>query len=111
MKLQLLLLLGTVGAFFGGVVPARPADDQPLIEVSLTRRHQALSPEVAEKILALDPEHVSERDIREVLSNAPAPRIIMIQGGLLPIQVAMKSFSKFIIGMGYPEWRDRKSVV
>ncbi len=107
MKLQLLLLLGTVGAFFGGVVPARPADDQPLIEVSLTRRHQALSPEVAEKILALDPEHVSERDIREVLSNAPAPRIIMIQGGLLPIQVAMKSFSKFIIGMGYPEWSAR----
>ena len=62
-----------------------------------------LTPELEDKILALNPEQVTEHDLREVLAHAPAPRIIMLQGGLLPVQVAMKSFSRFIIGMGYPE--------
>ncbi len=69
-----------------------------------------LTPALEEKILLLDPEHVSERDVLEVLARAPAPKIIMIQGGLLPVQIAMKSFSKFIIGMGYPEWCARDPV-
>ena len=70
----------------------------------------ALARETEDKILALDPEHVTGQDIRDVLAHAPAPRIIMIQGGLLPVQVAMKSFSRFIIGMGYPEWSARDSL-
>ena len=82
---------------------AFPEGGQPILTPSLT-------PAAENKILALDPEHVSERDIREVLANAPAPRIFMIQGGLLPVQIAMKSFSKFIIGMGYPEWSARDPV-
>ena len=103
-------LLGISATVLAGAAFAKPTEVQPdlkQIEAALTRRYQNLTPEVEEKILALDPEQVSERDIHEVLSNAPAPRIIMIQGGLLPIQVAMKSFSRFIIGLGYPEWSAR----
>ena len=62
-----------------------------------------LSAEAKEKILALDPEHVTEQDVRELLSNAPAPRIISIHGGLLPIKTRMISFAEFLIAMGYPE--------
>jgi len=54
------------------------------------------------KILALNPEHVTEAEIRDVLSGAPAPRIINIHGGLLPLQGSMTSFSEFLVGMGYP---------
>src|SRR6266850_1452701 len=62
----------------------------------------SLSPELEDKILALDPLHVSEKDIHEVLSQAPAPRIINIHGGIYPVHRRMISFSQFLIGMGYP---------
>ena len=58
--------------------------------------------QIRERIMALDPEHVIEKDIREVLSGAPAPKIINIHGGLLPLQGSMTSFSEFLVGMGYP---------
>lgn len=61
-----------------------------------------LSAAVEDEILALDPLHVTERDIREVLSHAPAPRIINIHGGIYPVHRRMISFSEFLIGMGYP---------
>jgi pimeloyl-ACP methyl ester carboxylesterase len=57
---------------------------------------------VEDKILALDPLAVSERDIRDVLSRAPAPRIVNIHGGIYPVHRKMISFSQFLIGMGYP---------
>jgi hypothetical protein len=62
-----------------------------------------ISTELQREILALDPEHVTEHDVRECLSAAPAPRIINIHGGLLPIKTRMNSFAVFLIGMGYPE--------
>jgi len=66
-------------------------------------RSSALSAETRRSILALDPEHVTEREIKEVLSRMPAPRIINIHGGLLPLKATMNSFGQFLIGMGYPE--------
>jgi hypothetical protein len=78
-----------------------------MIEESVVARNAALTPELEEKILALDPNHVSQREVTEILSNAPAPRVINIHGGVLPFELAMKSFSKFMIGMGYPEWSVR----
>jgi len=53
----------------------------------------SLSPDLEDEILALDPLHVSERDIREVLSHAAAPRIINIHGGIYPVHRRMISFS------------------
>lgn len=60
-----------------------------------------------EKILQLDPDHVSEQELREVLAQAPAPRIINIHGGIYPVYLEMESFSQFLIGMGYPEAKIR----
>ncbi|TNF53785.1 hypothetical protein EP227_05395 [bacterium] len=54
-----------------------------------------------EKVLSLNPEHLTEKDVDEVLSLFPAPRVININGSL-PL-VKMDSFSRFLIAMGYPE--------
>ena len=73
------------------------------IEKHFGLQSYSLSPAAEDKILALDPLHVTAKDIREVLSNAPAPRIINIHGGMNPVQERMISFSHFLVGMGYPE--------
>ena len=62
-----------------------------------------LSRELGDKILALDPERVSEADLRETLAQVPAPQILNIHGGIYPVYLAMESFTGFLIGMGYPE--------
>jgi hypothetical protein len=63
----------------------------------------SLKPDIEEKILALDPEHITEKEIQEVLAHAPAPRIINIHGGIYPVYLLMASFSEFLVSMGYPE--------
>jgi hypothetical protein len=65
-------------------------------------REFAPAHETMQRIMALDAGHVTEKDIREALAGAPAPRIINIHGGLLPLQGSMTSFSEFLVGMGYP---------
>jgi hypothetical protein len=61
-----------------------------------------LSPELEARILALNPTKVTVQDVQEVLSHAPAPRIVNIHGGLARVVPRMVSFSEFLIGMGYP---------
>jgi len=73
------------------------------IENHLGLKTYSLSSEIEDKILALNPGHVTEADIKGVLSRAPAPRIINIHGGIYPVHRQLISFSKFLIGMGYPE--------
>ncbi|HVF65664.1 MAG TPA: hypothetical protein VNE58_16880 [Casimicrobiaceae bacterium] len=63
----------------------------------------ALSPSLTQRILALDPENVTAADVRDTLSQAPAPRVILIHGGVYPVHLAMTSFAQFLVGMGYPE--------
>jgi hypothetical protein len=58
-----------------------------------------------ERLLALVPERISERDVREVLARAPAPRIINLEGSM-PV-VTMAPFAEFLVAMGYPEERIR----
>jgi hypothetical protein len=58
-----------------------------------------------ERLLALVPERISERDVREVLARAPAPRIINLEGSV-PV-VTMVPFAEFLVAMGYPEERIR----
>jgi hypothetical protein len=64
----------------------------------------ALDPTVAARVLALDPERISDADVRDVLAHAPAPRVILISGLAL---VSMEPFGEFLIAMGYPEDRIR----
>lgn len=60
-----------------------------------------------DRILALDPERVSPADVRQVLANGPTPRIMLMHGGIFPVHLAMESFGRFLVGMGYPEDRIR----
>src|SRR5688572_8177629 len=74
------------------------------IESTYAARKDVLTPDLSARILVLDPEHVTDVQIREVLARTPAPRIINIHGGVFPVHTRMISFSKFLIGMGYPEF-------
>ena len=48
------------------------------------------------------PDNVSAEDVRDTLSKVPAPRVILLHGGVFPVHLAMTSFAQFLIGMGYP---------
>ena len=60
---------------------------------------------IQDRVLALTPEHISAREVREVLARVDAPRIIDLQGSV-PI-ITMAPFAEFLIAMGYPEERVR----
>jgi pimeloyl-ACP methyl ester carboxylesterase len=62
---------------------------------------------VEDRILALDPAHISDNDVRETLARGPAPRIVLLHGGVYPVHLLMISFGKFLSRMGYPEARLR----
>ncbi len=101
--LALMLLYGCAGTQY----QYRQATYTEPLEKGRVLREVFLQPSLEDKILALNPERITERDIREVLSRAPAPRIINIHGGIYPVHLAMTSFSEFLIGMGYPEAKIR----
>jgi len=61
-----------------------------------------LSRELEDRILTLNPTDVTASDVSEVLSHAPAPRVVNIHGGIATVIPRMVSFSEFLIGMGYP---------
>jgi hypothetical protein len=66
-----------------------------------------LDPALEARILALDPEHISDHDVRDTLVRGPAPRIVNLHGGIPLVYLAMSSFSRFLVGMGYPEAKIR----
>lgn len=70
-----------------------------------TEQRHPLDSATEARILALVPERISERDVREILSQAPAPRIIDLQGSV-PV-VTMAPFAEFLAAMGYPKERLR----
>jgi hypothetical protein len=45
---------------------------------------------------------VSDSDVRQVLAHGPTPRIVALHGGVYPVHLLMESFSRFLVGMGYP---------
>lgn len=111
MKLRLLpwknltLGLGLVVLFSGcGTYPRRGVswEQAQAIEQRLARRSTSMPRELEEKILALDPYHVTAADVRDVLSRAPAPRVISVHGGVYTVIRKMVSFADFLMGMGYP---------
>lgn len=75
--------------------------------VPAVARAAAFDRELANRILALDPERISEDDVKKTLALGPTPRIILSHGGVILVYMAMQSFGSFLIGMGYPEERIR----
>ncbi len=95
------------GAFFltGCATVARhgpPAERAEEMGRSMAHRSLGLPPEIENRVLAIDPEHVTRQDIADTLSITPAPRIINIHGGIYPVYLEMISFAEFLVGMGYP---------
>lgn len=72
------------------------------IESTIERGPVWLPRELEDRILELNPTNVTAQDVSEVLSRAPAPRVINIHGGIARVIPRMISFSEFLIGMGYP---------
>ncbi len=58
---------------------------------------------LGDRILALDPEHVGDADVRQVLAKGPTPHVIAIHGGVYPVHLILESFARFLMRMGYPE--------
>ena len=104
MKLGGLALLAIVLQTGCGTYPRRglDADHARQWEHALTRQEIGLSPEQANRILALDPGNVTARDVQDLLAKAPAPRIIYLHGGYAAAIPLSISFCEFLEGMGYP---------
>jgi hypothetical protein len=103
-----LIVTGFLMPAWGGDLDLPPEGTLALPAVTLesaagVSRVRALSGEMKGRILGLDPDQITEQDVKELLSTNPAPQVIGIHGGLLPIKTAMKSFARFLMGMGYPE--------
>jgi hypothetical protein len=60
-----------------------------------------MTQETASRILALQPEHISQTEVTELLARAPAPRVLCFQGS--PAFVTMAPFARFLVAMGYPD--------
>lgn len=80
------------------------ADRPPVSDRSLPK---PMDPVLQARILALDPGHITDQDVRQVLVHAPTPRIILLHGGVYPVYLVMASFGHFLTEMGYPESRIR----
>jgi pimeloyl-ACP methyl ester carboxylesterase len=87
---------------------------QPLEQSAAAAAHPAapaapILPDRAleDRLLALDPAHISDADVQQVLAKGPVPRIMLLHGGIFPVQLLMESFGRFLVRMGYPQSRIR----
>src|SRR5690348_16358993 len=101
--------LRSIAASFAAIALLAACATQPSDEAAAARAGAAATPpavvdrSLQERLLALDPEHISEADVRTVLAKGPAPRIILLHGGIYPVHLLMESFGRFLTRMGYPE--------
>jgi hypothetical protein len=72
------------------------------VERGKVLRSLNLEPALEDRILALDPEHISDYDVRSTLAAGPVPRIILLHASIYPVYLIMSSFATFLEGMGYP---------
>jgi hypothetical protein len=102
--MRLIVAVAVCAAMFAQHAAARD-DRANAASEALATRAARIDRATAERIQALDPERISDRDVRDVLAHAPAPRIILLQGSFAP--VTMQPFAEFLIAMGYPEEKIR----
>ena len=100
-KLSVLLIVIVLAVSGCAVQPLLPTAATPIV------RAESVEPVIATRILALDPERVTEADVRETLRRGPTPRIMLLHGGIYPVHLSMESFGHFLVAMGYPEERIR----
>jgi hypothetical protein len=83
--------------------PPAPAQSTAALGVL---RSVSVDPALEDRILALDPGRISEKDVA-TLAAGPTPRIMLLHGGIYPVHLVMESFGEFLVGMGYPEEKIR----
>ena len=79
-------------------MPVPAADDV----TSSPFRPPTLEPATAARVMALNCARLGADDVR-ALGAVPAPRVILIHGGVFPVHLLMAAFGRFLVGMGYPE--------
>ena len=79
-------------------MPVLAADDATLSPF----RPPKLESATAARVLALNCARLNADDVR-TLGAVPAPRVILIHGGVFPVHLLMAAFGRFLVGMGYPE--------
>jgi hypothetical protein len=95
-------------ALAGCATPPAPVDIvEPVRGEHTVLKARRIDAALEDRILALDANRVSARDVAEVLSRGPAPRIMLVHGGVYPVHLAMTSFGSFLVAMGYPEAKIR----
>jgi hypothetical protein len=95
--------IATLAVVFGASGCAGRGGSQPSAETEGRAAPQRVARDAPteDRVLALVPERLSEREVRELLGLVPAPRIFCLQGSV-PI-VTMAPFAAFLVAMGYPE--------
>jgi hypothetical protein len=99
------LALMAVASFAGCATQigvSTPKSDDELGQGAVLRSLR-LDPALEKRILALDPDHISDQDVRSTLAAGPTPRIILLHASVYPVYLIMTSFARFLEGMGYPE--------
>ena len=86
----------TIVALAGGGCATRPvaAPDAGVVTrpaAHAVLRSLAIDRALEDRILALDPEQVTADDVRDTLAKGPAPRIILLHGGIYPVYLMMES--------------------
>jgi hypothetical protein len=96
-----------VGLFAAGCAtpPTAPREAEPAqaLPAPPPPRVHAIDPAARDRVLGLDCSRISADDVRDTLSQLPAPRIVLLHGGIYPVHLVMVSFGQFLTGMGYPE--------
>jgi len=92
-----------VGGCATGPYRAQEGTNAPQTAAGTPLKSLRLGAPLQDRILALNPERISATDVRDTLSKAPAPRILLIHGGIYPVYLAMSSFADFLVAMGYPD--------
>ena len=96
------LALLTTGCARLNLHPLKP-DEAAEVERTAINGIYKLTRDAENRILALNPNDVTDADVRGPLKDAPAPRMINIHGGIRPVHLITAAFAKFLVGMGYPE--------
>jgi hypothetical protein len=104
---RLTAFLAAAALVLAGCATQVPAPDGAARAAAPMIDRQAPDQALEARLLALDPGHVSERDVQETLAKGPTPRIMLLHGGIYPVHLLMESFGRFLSRMGYPESRIR----
>ena len=103
------LLLVAFAVVVGACTTAPQRAEPPAPVAGAVLRSLQLDRATEDRILALDPEQISGEQVRTVLAAAPAPRVLLLHGGVWPVYLAMTSFAQFLTDMGDPEASIRRS--